>query len=34
MLKKITEEEEKFVLVQGFRGFSPWSLGPIVLGLR
>jgi hypothetical protein len=27
-----TIEKEGFILVHGFRGYSPWSTGSIVLG--
>jgi hypothetical protein len=35
-VKKIPEEvnlwEERYILAQSFRGFSPWSLGLVGLG--
>jgi hypothetical protein len=33
MPEKRNLKEERFVLVQGFRGLDPWSLGSVVSGL-
>jgi hypothetical protein len=32
-LRKLTYKEERFILAHVFRGFSSWSLGPIILDL-
>jgi hypothetical protein len=32
-LMKKNFEEERFILIHGFRGFNAWSFGLIVVGL-
>jgi hypothetical protein len=32
-LRRISLKEERFMLIQSLRGFSPWLLGFVTLGL-
>jgi hypothetical protein len=33
MTKKTTKKEERFILSHSFRGFIPWWLAPLFLGM-